>query len=332
MSEIAPGIYVLHGEDELASSEFLQSLEAQAGEPTIADINITRLDGRTFTLDEFINAASAMPFLAKHRLIILTHPIARLQSSEQRDKFIKALEKFKTSAVIVLYEDHPLTSKEELQQGKRNWLEKWALEKKSEIVYHNFTSKSMGAMTQWILERTRSLGGQISRPAAASLAALVGGDSRMAQQEISKLLAYVNYKRQVEIEDVNQLSPASGVVEDFALVNAIRSKNARLAQSTLHKMLVNEEPLRIFQQIIGQFRTLIQAREILDQGGNQADIIRLLGIHEYTARLASEHARHISIQMLDSIYHTLLDLDEAIKTGQMEAELALDLLVIQLTR
>jgi hypothetical protein len=41
--------------------------------------------------------------------------------------------------------------------------------------------------------------------------------------------------------------------------------------------------------------------------------------------------RNFSTQALERIYHRLLETDEAIKTGQMEGDVALDMLVTALT-
>ena len=59
--------------------------------------------------------------------------------------------------------------------------------------------------------------------------------------------------------------------------------------------------------------------------------MRLLKLHEYRARLALEHARRYTLPQLEAIYHRLLDVDTAIKTGQMPGDLALELLVVELT-
>jgi DNA polymerase III delta subunit len=44
-----------------------------------------------------------------------------------------------------------------------------------------------------------------------------------------------------------------------------------------------------------------------------------------------ESVPHFSIKTLDAVYRRLLELDEAIKTGLMNGDLALELLVVELT-
>jgi DNA polymerase-3 subunit delta len=186
-------------------------------------------------------------------------------------------------------------------------------------------------MVKWIQEHAKSLGGQITPQASVSLANQIGDDTRLASQEINKLLTYVNFTRPVEADDVEHLTPLTAKIGDFELVNAIRDRDDRKAQALLHRSLDDDDPLRIFHSIVFQIRTLIVAREILDEHGTLNDIPKSLKIGPYPARLALESAPHFSMMFLELIYHRLLELDATIKSGQIETDLALELLVIELT-
>ena len=83
--------------------------------------------------------------------------------------------------------------------------------------------------------------------------------------------------------------------------------------------------------VVRQFRLLLLAREVLDGGGNKADVIRDLKIHPFVADKLLGQVRRFDLHTLEMIYHRLLDLDEAIKTGEIPADLALDTLVAALT-
>ena len=140
------------------------------------------------------------------------------------------------------------------------------------------------------------------------------------------------YARPVEPDDVQALTPLSAGVADFALLNALRAHDQRQAQCLLQRMLAEEDAIPIFQSIVSQFRDLLLTREILDGRGTVEDVVRLLKLHHYRASLAVEHARRYTLPQLEAIYHRLLDVDTAIKTGQMPGDLALELLVVELTQ
>ena len=110
MGETAPVVYLLHGEDEFAIAQFVSEMEARLGDPATAAMNITRLDGRSYNPDELLTVASAMPFLAARRLVVLTNPLARLNSPSARQKFIKKLEAIPPSTAKTPTRKHTRTT------------------------------------------------------------------------------------------------------------------------------------------------------------------------------------------------------------------------------
>jgi DNA polymerase-3 subunit delta len=75
--------------------------------------------------------------------------------------------------------------------------------------------------------------------------------------------------------------------------------------------------------VVRQFRFLLLAREVLDAGGQEADVVRQLKVHPYVGRKITEQARRFHMNTLEAVYHRLLELDEAMKTGLMDGDLAL---------
>ena len=332
MSGTAPIVYLLEGEDEYGIAQFLAKMGEKLGDPGMAEVNTTRLDGRNATLEQIEGAARTAPFLTARRLVILSYPTARLKSAAQQKKFVGLLNNLPPTTALALVEYGYLTSERDRRQGKVHWLERWAREAGEQVFVRQFHLPSGEAMVRWIRERAISAGGQFTPHAATALANLVGDEPRLAEQEIHKLLTYVNYARPVEAADVDALTPLSARVGDFALLNALRSHDRRQAQSLLHRMLDEGDALAIFQGIVSQLRDLLLVRELLDEHQNdKKEIAQILKIHAYRAELAIEHARRFSIGELESIYRRLLELDESIKTGRLSGELALDLLVIELT-
>jgi DNA polymerase III subunit delta len=334
VSESAPTIYLLHGDDELAISEALAKILSKYKDAATASLNTTRLDGRSATLDELSAAANALPFLAPRRLVIFEHPLARLKGANLHKRFIEILENVPTTTALVLIEYSPLLDYRGLWLEETRWIGKW-FEKTGQRAYMRaFPLPRGGGMVHWIIERATSLGGIITPQAASMLANLTGEDTRLADHELAKLLDYVSYARPVEMEDVQLLTPDAALVDDFALVEALRQRDAGKAQAVLHRKLEEGEPGLILGSMIYQFRLLLLAREIIDQGGGQKDVIDQLAqlkVNYYPAKLAHDNAHRFSLQALQDIYHHLLDIDEAIKVGRIPADLALDLFTVQVT-
>jgi len=331
--EEGPSIYIFDGDDEFAINESIDKLTARLGDANIAGMNTVRLDGRTSSLSQLQDATATVPFLAPKRVIIITHPVSRLNDKESQDKFLAFLSSEKSTSKLVLVDYDFLTGERDRRDGKLNWLEKWATspEQARRVYIRHHPQPSGMVMVKWIQDHARSIGGQFTPQAALSLANQIGDDTRLAVQEVTKLLTYVNFSRPVDADDVEHLTPLTAKVGDFELVNALRDKDGRKAQQLLHRSVEEDDPIRIFQSIVFQIRTLIIAREILDEHGSTNDFPKALKIGPYPARLAMESAPRFSMKSLELIYHRLLELDEEIKTGQIDPELALELLVIELT-
>ncbi|GJQ52867.1 MAG: hypothetical protein HKUEN02_17140 [Anaerolineaceae bacterium] len=55
-------------------------------------------------------------------------------------------------------------------------------------------------------------------------------------------------------------------------------------------------------------------------------------MHPFVAEKTTQQATRFSIESLESIYRKLLRIDEGVKTSQLTLELAMDTLVVELTR
>jgi DNA polymerase-3 subunit delta len=160
---------------------------------------------------------------------------------------------------------------------------------------------------------------------------MVDNDPRLADKEIEKLLAYVNYKRPIEFDDVQALTVDSGQGDIFALVDALSKREARRAMEMLQRLLEYGDYYAIFGMIARQFRLLILAREVIDQGGQKGDIQRELRQHPYVAEKLLGQARFFALPELERVYHRLVEMDEAVKTSQVPDRLALELFVSEFT-
>lgn len=190
-------------------------------------------------------------------------------------------------------------------------------------------------MAEWIQAQAESAGGKFTPRAAGLLASAVGDNARLAAQEIEKLLLYVNFQRPVDEQDIRQLTAYHGEVGDFALVNALRARDRHQASYVLHRMLEKGEPLLMLGSIVYQFRLVLLARELLDEGFSGEEVkdlcVKHLKVNVYPVELALQQARAFTLPALEEIYRRLLDADIAIKSGGMDDALALEVLVETLT-
>ena len=321
-----PNIYFLFGNDEFAISRKLKEFDSDFTDPTSADMNTARLEARSMGEDDLSNAVNAMPFLAKRRLVLLASPSAKYNNPSVRKKFLEFVEKAPDTTRLVMHESV------EPREAEKHWLVKWAEKNNKLIQTKAFMLPRLKDMTGWIVNETRNQGGQIEPRAAEMLKDMVGVDTRQAGMEIAKLLAYVNWARPVTSVDVEAVCIVTSQQSVFDFVDALSNGNGKSAQHLLHRLLETEDPFSLWGMVVRQFRLLIQAREILDGRGNQNDVARALGLHPFVAEKTTQQATRFSIESLESIYRELLRIDEGVKTSKVTLDLAMDTLVVELTR
>jgi DNA polymerase-3 subunit delta len=337
LSVIKPVVYIYHGDDPFAIQCQVKEFLVQLGDPGLVDLNTTRLDGRQASEDDLFSAANSMPFLAERRVVILSNPFARIQSDAARKRFLAFLNGLPESTALVLVVEDEFVRKgkewdwKSLSATKTQWMRKWIGEVGKRADYRPCRLPQMNEMSEWVRKEARRIGGQFTPEAAKSLVNHVGNDTRMASLEVEKLLVFVDFKRPVEIEDVEDLTAQGGQADVFNMVDALAAGDARQALGQLHRLLETQEPLSLFGMVVRQFRLLIQARELLDEGrgGQVKDEMHLAG---FVADKLVAQVRRFTMPQLEDIYHRLLLLDEALKTSQMPSDLALDTFVAGLAR
>ncbi len=321
-----PNIFILYGNDEFAITRRLKDFESDFTDPTTAGMNTAHLEARSMSEDEFNNAINAMPFLAPKRLVILSNPSAKYNNVGSRKKFEEYISKAPDSVRLVM---HELI---EPKEAEKHWLIKWAAKNESLVKTQAFMLPKQRDMAGWIVNEAKKQYGKIEPAAAAKLAEMVGVDTRQAGMEISKLLAYVNWARPVQGSDVEAVCIVTSQQSVFDFVDALSQGNAKVAQKLLHRLLENEEAFSLWGMVVRQFRLILQAREILDGRGNKDDVARALGVHPFVAEKTTGQAGRFSIETLESIYRKLLGIDEMVKTSQITLDLALDTLIVELTK
>ncbi len=329
MTESKPTFYVLHGEDEFTRSETLADFKRRLGGPNAVELNTTVMDGRKLTLGELHHTCDAVPFLADKRLVIVEGLLSRLTprkgqalsaaNQELLDALTDYLPHLPPTTRLVMVEDAPLCSDHPILKLAKRHQRGYAKQ---------FEQPDSGSLPGWIKRQARKHGGDIDPQAAHHLAAVVGADLRLLDQEILKLVTYSGGERTITKADVEDLVPYTQDAVIFDLVDALGRRDGRTAAETLHHLIdEGEHPLGLLGMIIRQFRLLNQVKALKADGASPSDVARTLSIHPFPARKLYNQATHFTAAQLEKVYRHLSDTDVAIKTGRIDAEVALDLLV-----
>jgi DNA polymerase-3 subunit delta len=333
--------YVLHGEDEFSRSEVLAEMKAKMGDPAMADLNTTVLDGSKVTLAELMHTCDTVPFLTDRRLVIVEGLLTRLgadgRGKTDRGKEYPAWKKEYLEKLTAYLERLPETARLVFVEGESispsHPVLKMALADKERGHARQFRLPTSGKLRRWITDRVERKGGEIEASAAEELAAFIGSDLRLLDQELDKLISYVDRARPITRADVHLLVSYVQQANVFDMVDALGRRDGEQAIKLLHRLLEGgEHPLSLLGMIVRQFRIMIQVKDLVERGVPSKKIGAQLGLHPFVAEKGLQQSRNFSMEQLETIYRKLLETDLAIKTGQMDQVLALDMLAVGLSK
>jgi DNA polymerase-3 subunit delta len=324
----APTVYLFYGDDELSRTEFIDRLKDRLGDRSVAELNIYHSKVDQNDLDQIEQACASAPFLAPRRLVIVDDP-SRFLTDDPPQRFYRLLDSLPSTTALVLSQTLDLPRAKGDSYDEIKPLLSWAEAHPDAAITREFTIPRGADFARWVLERAAAGGGEIEPEAAQLLAEHVLGDPYLADSELAKLLDYVDRKRSIEMQDVERLTPLHGQGDVFATVDAIGERDGPAALAGLRRLMENDDPRYAFHMIVRQFRLLVLARQALDLGLDPQAALR---VHPFVASKVTAQARRFGMPLLQRVYHRLLEIDIASKTGEADLEVALEELVMTVSR
>ena len=341
MPDNKPVVYILRGDDREAIETHIHNFYQSLGEAEIADLNFTHLEGGQVDLNDLRGAALALPFLTERRLVVLEDALKLVEGggeTRKKDQFLALLESLPTSTalVLVLPDSQKVRKRDGRWEsywstlGQKHWLMLWADEAGGKVYIQDCPLPSAREMGHWIRNKAMERSGNFTIGAAQILADYVGNNTQRATQEIDKLLTYANFERPVDEDDVQRLGIQDRESDIFELVDSIGSRNGQKALDLLHLLLEEMSFGQLFSMVVRQFRLILQAREIMDAGGGEGDIAKILRLRSFVGQKIASQARKFDMHSLESIYYLLQKIDMDVKTSRVDGDVVLDMFIARL--
>ena len=324
--------HVIYGDSFLAPRR-LAALEADSIPDGVLEANRHRYQGNQIQPGELLSVVNALPFMDSHRLVVVEGLLAsaeprggRRRSTRRESAAESAAGQWQAVAeavpgmpptTILVFADGPLTAANPLLRALRPVCQ-----------VEELTAPNGEALARWIKETVEVKGAAISPAAIRSLMDLVGRDLWTLDQELEKLSLYAT-GREITQTDVQAMVAQVREASIFAAVDAMIDGRPAVALRLLRQLREDgcEAPY-IIGMVERQLRLLALARDSLDKGVPVPEIGSRLGVSsDFVIRKTLDQARRHHWGDIVSRYDRLLETDLAIKQGQLEPELALELLV-----
>ena len=129
-------------------------------------------------------------------------------------------------------------------------------------------------------------------------------------------------------DDVSQVMNGDMDTFIFNLLDAVSGNQKEKAFGLLHNILRSgREVFGTIAMMINQFELLLMVAELKEEGKNLGQITETLKISEFRIRKAMGYTEKFSVDRLKHVLSQLYETDRNIKTGLMEQNLALELLI-----
>jgi DNA polymerase-3 subunit delta len=345
-------IYVLWGSDRFTRDEQVRGLKRRMLAEPCGEYNLTVLSGDDVAVRDVRMVADALPFMGDRRLVVVEGLLGRIAGSAKparrgRGNRAGASTARKTASkakaeeqpeeggpaadLTAMLQDLPPSTALVLVEDQIDpaLIESWLPSDRAHV--RGYERPRPAELGRWIERRAKHHGGRIDAAAVRQLSQLAPDDLGLLDTELLKLITYAD-GRSVTLDDVTLLS-ASPEINIFALLDAVGQNQRGPALTHLRQLFQRgERSEAIIPQIAGSLRRLIQARELLDQGLRGPALAGKLGVHPFVAEKTERQARQYRVEQLESALRRLLRTDQAIKTGEAEPELALELFIWDLPR
>lgn len=313
-------ILFLHGEDTYRMKEKLREIVEKYKKANKSCLNLIFFDGQKRAEDVFKSLKDGMrqtSIFEEKKLIIVSNV---LENTDFKQEFLDNSEEFLNSKNITIFFQENTFNK---NNALFNFLKKNA--KNQEFPLLNGQK-----LKNWARNEFENQGAKIDNLSLSLLLDYVGPNLWRLSNEIQKLS---NYKKGCTItkEDIELQVKPNIDTDIFKTIDAIAIKRKDLALNLMQKHLGNgDSPLYLFSMINYQFRNLLSVKDFIEKQKPYNAILKESGLHPFVVKKTYSLCRQFSFGELRNIYQKIFKTDFKIKTGLINPEAALDLLIAEI--
>ncbi|MBZ9572443.1 DNA polymerase III subunit delta [Patescibacteria group bacterium] len=313
-------ILFLYGLDTYRSRQKLNGIIERYKKIHKSGLSFKIFDFKKDSYEKFKDEIRSVSMFKEKKLLIFKNAFLNLKFSE---RFLKESKLFLNSAEIILfYEEKGIDKKNPLF----NFLKKYGK-------CQEFKLLTGQKLKKWIKKEIENYGTKIEPLALERLINFVGNNLWQLANEIKKLINFRGRKK-IETKDVELLVKPKIETDIFKTIDALASRNKKKALNLIHKHLKKgDSPLYLLSMINFQFRNLILIKSCQLEKKFEINYIstisKRLGVHPFVVRKSYFLARKFKIEELKKIYRKIFQVDLKIKTGRLDPQTALDLLIME---
>jgi len=335
-------LYLFYGAEEWlvqAATQLVSRQVLQGIDEALLTLNKVELDGRSVEPARLAQEMLTPPFFAPHKLIVVNNAPYFAPKRKQNDAedeqpadtpiAAQLAEAFKnpTPGVITVFQAEMANLRMTLSTliKKHGAVYNFTYAKRAEVM-----QDAQAILRKWVQDKKMSM----DAAAQQRLLGLVVSDEktpylRTLQSELDKLIAYKGYSGAISVNDVDLLVTRSAEAKVFDVTDGLSQRDARKALAHLQELWQDgEEPFMVLGMLSRHFRQLLIVKELLHSGLSEQETIAQIGGHPFVAGKTIQAAKQFGLSELKEHVHRCYEIDYAAKTGQGDAVLAMEMLIV----
>lgn len=310
-------MYLLYGTEGYLKKQYKDKLKNALAAPE-DNMNFTAFSGKNINPKELIDLAETLPFFAERRVLLVEDSGFFKNSCEDLAEYLPQI----APAACFLFVEEEVDKRSKMYK---------AVKKLGSVV--EFSAQSEELLTRWIVSRLKKEGKNITGSVLQLFLSKTGTDMGNIDRELEKLVCYALDRDVITAEDVEAVVTEQTTNKIFEMVNAIAEHNQRKALDLYYDLLtLKEPPMRIMFLISRQFQILFNIRDMSARGLDNATMAKVAGVPPFAVKRNVSQAKGFTMQQLKQALRDGAEFEEAVKTGQMNDQMAVELFIMKYSR
>lgn len=308
-------IYVLFGPQSYNRKRYVKAL-VSLFLPENDEINLTSFYGNKIDIREVYELSQTMPFLAEKRVIVLENTELFTKANEELADLLESV----PDSCCIIFSEEKIDSR--LKQTKTA---------KSKGCVAEFGNLTEADLCDWVQKRLAREHRQITKNALDLFLARCGDDMWQVSNELEKVISYTFGKDGIRPSDVEAVMLPLPEDKIFGMIDSMIAGNREDMQRYYSDLLLlRSDPYGILALIEQQFRLMLHAKEMNEEGLNIKDMASALKMRDTRVKMALQAAKKSSTINLKRALEMCADTEERIKIGQITQQIGLETLLTDL--
>lgn len=341
-----PPILLLFGEEEFLVDEAYHALINAAVATEQDRIDFDAIDGETTTAEAVVSMASAFPFMSARRVVAIKNFEAMFAARASKKEpttspFVKFIAAPPETTFLLLRANskelngirNKLSNPKQQEQAKKQIASlkfpfRALIESGSWIEFPKIHERDIAS---WAANRLRGHGKEIMPEAVEFLIAKAGASLRDTNNEIEKLLIFIQDKRRITHDDVASVVGASKTYNIFELQKAIGVRDLQCSLNIAANMLAAErQEILILTMLTRYFLILFKLIEAAQATKNTFTLAQTMGISAFFIPEYLDALQRYSPAEIENAVFALTAADRTLKSTSESPQIVLQKMLVEI--